>query len=57
MQYKNTNKRKKMAVEAIVISLAMLFALASNMYGHNIQTAMADTKTNNSTANNKQFHL
>jgi hypothetical protein len=48
MQYKNKNKRKKMAVEAIVISVTMVFALASNMYGHNIQIALADTKNNNS---------
>ena len=37
-----------MAVEAIVISVTMVFALASNMYGHNIQIALADTKNNNS---------
>jgi hypothetical protein len=48
MQYKNTNKRRKMAVEAIVISVTMVFALASNIYGHNIQIALADTKNNNS---------
>jgi hypothetical protein len=48
MQYKNTNKRRKMAVEAIVISVTVVFALASNTYGHNIQIALADTKNNNS---------
>jgi hypothetical protein len=48
MQYKNTNKRRKMAVEAIVISVTMVFALASNMHGQNIQIALADTKNNNS---------
>jgi hypothetical protein len=48
MQYKNTNKRRKMAVEAIVISVTMVFALASNIYGHNIQIALANTKNNNS---------
>ena len=37
-----------MAVEAIVISVTMVFALASNIYGHNIQIALADTKNNNS---------
>jgi hypothetical protein len=48
MQYKNTNKTSKMAVEVIVISVAMVFALASNINGHNIQIAIAATKNNNS---------
>jgi hypothetical protein len=47
MQYKNTNKRRKMAVEVFVISAAMVFALASNINGHNIQIAIAATKNNN----------
>jgi hypothetical protein len=46
---KITNKRRKMAVEAIVISVTMVFALASNIYGHNIQIALADTKNNSPT--------
>jgi hypothetical protein len=50
MQSKNIKNKGMMAVEAIIISAAMLFALASNIYGHNIQIAMAATKANNSTA-------
>jgi hypothetical protein len=49
MQHKrNTIKRRKMAVEVIAISAAMVFALASNINGHNIQIAIAATKNNNS---------
>ena len=48
MHHKNANKRKKIAVEVIAISAAMVFALASNINGHNIQIAIADTKNNNS---------
>jgi hypothetical protein len=44
---KNNTKRKRMAIEAAIIALSMLFALASNIYGHNIQVATA-TKNNNS---------
>ena len=44
---KNNIKRKRMAIEAAIIALSMLFALASNIYGHNIQVATA-TKNNNS---------
>jgi hypothetical protein len=50
MQVKSTEnniKRKKMAIEAAIVTLSMLFALASNIYGHNIQVAI-DTKNNNS---------
>jgi hypothetical protein len=39
-----------MAVGAIIISVAMLFALASGMYGRYLQIALAATKTNNNTA-------
>ncbi|MFL6364152.1 MAG: hypothetical protein ACJ719_02955 [Nitrososphaeraceae archaeon] len=42
---KNNTKRKRMAIEAAIIALSMLFALASNIYGHNIQVATA-TKNN-----------
>jgi hypothetical protein len=54
MQHKNANKRRKMAVEVIAISAAMVFALVSNINGHNIQIAIAATKNNNSptTTNN-----
>ncbi|HZC20387.1 MAG TPA: hypothetical protein VE223_01965 [Nitrososphaeraceae archaeon] len=49
MQNKNTkNKRRKMAVEVIAISAAMVFALVSNINGHNMQIAIAATKNNNS---------
>src|ERR671927_180164 len=48
MQHKNANKRRKMAVEVIAISAAMIFALASNINGHNMQIAVAATKNNNS---------
>jgi hypothetical protein len=44
---KNNTKRKRMAIETAIIALSMLFALASNIYGHNIQVATA-TKNNNS---------
>jgi hypothetical protein len=44
---KNNIKRKSIAFEAAIITLSMLFALASNVYGHNIQDAIA-TKNDNS---------
>jgi hypothetical protein len=50
MQFKSTDnniKRKKMAIEAAIVTLSMLFALASNIYGHNTQVAIA-TKNSNS---------
>ena len=43
---KNNIKRKKLAIETAIISVAMLFALVSNISGHNIQIAIA-TKNNN----------
>jgi hypothetical protein len=38
---KNNIKRKSMASQAAIITLSMLFALATNIYGHNIQVAIA----------------
>lgn len=58
MQSKNTEKKGKMAVGSIIISIAMLFALAPNIYGYNIQIAMASnnsiakTTTTNSSPSN-----
>jgi cell division protein FtsX len=47
MQIKTTNiKRKSMASQAAIITLSILFALATNIYGHNIQVAIA-AKNNN----------
>ncbi len=38
---KNNIKRKSMASQAAIITLSILFALATNIYGHNIQVAIA----------------
>jgi len=43
---RNNIKRKKLAILAAIISVSMLFALASYSSGHNIQIAIA-TKNNN----------
>jgi hypothetical protein len=44
-----------MAVEAIIISLTMIFELSSNIYGYNIQIALADTDNNNSPTRTSSF--
>src|ERR1041385_2366156 len=47
MQIRTTNiKRKSMASQAAIITLSILFALATNIYGHNIQVAIT-AKNNN----------
>ena len=41
---KNNIKRKKLAIETAITSVVVLFALASNIQGHNIQIAIAAKK-------------
>jgi hypothetical protein len=43
---KNNIKRKSMASQAAIITLSILFALATNIYGHNVQAAIAAKKNN-----------
>ena len=43
-KYEKNIKRKKLAIETAIISVVMLFALASNIQGHNIQIAIAAKK-------------
>ena len=43
---KNNIKRKKLAIETAITSVVVLFALASNIQGHNIQIAIAAKKNN-----------